>query len=72
MKIDLSYFFLTLFLGIFIVYVTAPKPRVVIKNPTPSNAGKITYVDDNGVCYKYQKKEIMCPLDPTVHVVGFK
>ncbi len=54
------YFCLSLVLGFLIVYVQFPKPKVVIKTPHPSNAGNVTYIDDNNVCYRYKKEEITC------------
>jgi hypothetical protein len=59
-KIDIFYFFISLFIGFFIVYITAPKPIVIVKYPTVKNAGKILYEDDNGVCYKYKALEVNC------------
>lgn len=52
------YFFVGLFIGFLIMYCLQSKPKVIIREPTLENAGKITYVDDNGVYYKYQKEEI--------------
>ena len=54
-------FFIALGLGILIVYAINPGPKVVYKYPTQENAGKITYVDDEGVCYKYNYEEVSQP-----------
>ena len=59
--IDPLYFLLALCLGLFYTYITAPKPRIVIKYPTPFNVGKVTYVDQNNVCYKYAIEQVQCP-----------
>ena len=61
--IDPLIFLVSLCIGPFYTYITAPKPDVVIKYPTPFNAGKITYIDDAGVCYKYAVKKSSCPAD---------
>lgn len=61
--IDPWIFMLSFGVGVLIVYVMRKEPRVVIKYPTPENAGKVTYVDDVGVCYKYQAHEVPCPED---------
>ena len=63
--IDPLYFFAALCLGLFYTYITAPKPQIVIKYPTPFNAGKVTYIDQNNVCYKYQIRKTQCPVDKT-------
>lgn len=59
--IDPFVFLVALCVGLLYTYVSAPPQTVVIKYPTPFNAGKITYVDDAGVCYKYAVKETRCP-----------
>lgn len=61
--IDPLYFLIALCVGLIFTYFTAPEPQVVIKYPTPFNAGKVTYVDQNDVCYKYQMKKVTCPTD---------
>ena len=58
--IDPFYFCMALAVGLLYTYLTAPKPTVVIKYPTPYNAGKITYVDDAGVCYRYRVNPVDC------------
>ena len=59
-KIDIFYIFLGLFVGFFIVYITSPPPKIIMKYPTLDNINDTTYVDDNGQCYKYYAKEIKC------------
>ena len=54
-------FFVALFVGIFIAYITVPVPDIVIKYPTPENAGKIVYRDSADVCYKYKANIVKCP-----------
>ena len=61
--IDPFYFLMALCVGLLYTYVTTPPPEVVIKYPTPHNAGKITYVDDAGVCYRYKVLSTSCPSD---------
>jgi hypothetical protein len=67
MKIQPFYIFIGLFVGFFFIYVFNPKPKIIISEmndnkvtPSLQNAGKITYVDDDGVCYKYKKIRIKC------------
>ena len=59
--IDPFWFMIALCVGLLYTYVLTPKPRVVTQYPTPFNAGKITYVDDAGVCYKYRVESVACP-----------
>jgi hypothetical protein len=62
--IDPFYFVVALAVGLLYTYLASPVPELIIKYPTPHNAGKITYKDDAGVCYKYKVKESQCPSDP--------
>ena len=55
------YFLISFCIGIFLVYISTPKPKIIIKYPTPQNAGKIIYKDNSGLCYKYLAKEVKCP-----------
>jgi hypothetical protein len=59
--ININYFFISLFIGLFIVYITVPEPEIIFKYPTPHNTGKIQYMDHANVCYEYVAKEISCP-----------
>ena len=60
MQIIPLYFFIALFIGFFIIYITAPPPKIIIKEPTIDNAGHDTYIDDVGICYRYRKEQIKC------------
>ncbi|XWV24831.1 hypothetical protein QJ856_gp0952 [Tupanvirus deep ocean] len=60
-KVEIFFILLGLFLGFFIIYITTPPPRIVLKYPTMDNIQNTTYVDDKGQCYKYYAVEIQCP-----------
>lgn len=62
-------FFIAFALGIFYVYISAPKQRVVIKYPTPYNADKIYYQNDDNVCYKYKVQEVKCNRNATAQPI---
>jgi hypothetical protein len=53
-------FIIAFSLGILFVYLSAPKPRLIIKYPTPYNADKIVYKNENDICYKYKVNEVKC------------
>jgi len=61
--IDPLVFFIALGIGIFVAYILNPSPKIVHKYPTPDNSKKITYVDDESVCYKYNAEETDMPQD---------
>ena len=47
-------------IGILYVYLSAPKPKIIIKYPTPYNVNKTIYKNENDICYKYSAEEIKC------------
>jgi len=59
-KFNILAFFLAFSAGLLYVYIAAPKPKIVIKYPTPYNASKIVYRSDNDLCYKYNADEVKC------------
>lgn len=62
-KIHPFYFLLSFAIGLLYCYLTHPKPDVIMKFPSPYNAGKITYKDNDDSCYKYKAEKVSCPLD---------
>lgn len=60
-KVEIFYIILGLAIGIFIVYIITPPPKVIIKYPTLNNIHDTTYIDENGQCYKYYAVEMDCP-----------
>ena len=61
--IDLTYFLMAFCLGLVYTYWIVPQPQIIIRYPTPFNAGHIVYTDRNHSCYTYQLKKDICPLD---------
>ena len=59
-KFNFVAFIIAFAIGMFYVYIAAPKPKIVIKYPTPYNANKIVYRHDDDICYKYTVDEIKC------------
>lgn len=57
------YFAAAFIVSLMYTYLNNKKPDIVIKYPTPENAGRITYKDDAGVCYRYKVIESECPSD---------
>ena len=50
-------------LGLLYCYVTKPKPELVVKFPSPQNAGKVVYHSDDDTCFKYEASKVECPRD---------
>ena len=59
--IDIPTFLISLSVGLFFVYITAPKPDVIFVYPNPDNEGKILYKDRSGMCHRFQSKQVKCP-----------
>lgn len=59
------YFFAAFAIGLLFAYIITPSPQVVVKFPSPFNAGKIVYKDKAENCYKYNAEEVQCPSDPS-------
>lgn len=59
-KLHIPAFLVALFIGLFYVYIATPHRRVVIKQPTIDNAGKIKYMDDDRNCYVLDAEKTEC------------
>jgi hypothetical protein len=62
-KLDPIAFALSLWIGMMIVYVIAPRPKRVIKFPMPGNSGKVVYRDALQGCYVYKSEKATCDKD---------
>lgn len=61
--ISLPVFIVSLSIGLFIVYITNPKKEVIYIYPKPDNVDKMQYKDKGGDCFKFESKEVQCPVD---------
>lgn len=59
--ISIPHFLGAFAIGILFVYLMAPSPSIIVKFPTPFNAGKVTYQDTVDTCYQYSVEKITCP-----------
>lgn len=62
-KISAFYFILAFAVGLFYCYISSPKPNIVMKFPSPYNAGKVIYKNNDNSCYKYSAEKVSCPRD---------
>jgi hypothetical protein len=50
--------------GMLFIYLTAPTPEVIVKFPTPWNAGNVVYHHDHAdTCFVYKANKAVCPAD---------
>lgn len=63
MGVRLNYLYLvaSFAVGLCIMMLTVPKPKVVIKFPSPENADSHTYKGGHGTCFKIAAEEEECP-----------
>jgi hypothetical protein len=47
-------------IGMFLVYIVAPPPEIVLKFPSPYNAEKVLYRDKSNTCYRYHSEKVSC------------
>lgn len=62
-RLNLTYFVASFALGILVVYLTTPSPVVVVKFPSPINAGRVVYRNSHDGCFKYKAEKHACPVD---------
>ena len=59
-QFNIPVFILAFICGIIYVIYDAPKPKIVIKYPTPYNVNKNVYRGLTDECYKFQVQEVKC------------
>jgi hypothetical protein len=57
------WFFVSFAIGLLACYLMTPAPEVVVRFPSPYNAGKIVYNDHAHNCFVYNSTEVECPKD---------
>lgn len=65
-KIQPLYFFLAFAVGLLYCYISKPPPQIIMKFPSPYNAGQVTYKNEDGTCYKIKSDKSSCPLDKSL------
>jgi len=61
--ISVPVFIVSLAIGIFLVYISNPKPDIIYVYPKPDNLDKLQYKDKSGTCFRFQAEEVACPKD---------
>ncbi len=54
------WFFISLLITLFLVYILAPKPKIVVKEVNLSNHQDLVFSKSDESCYKYKKEEVKC------------
>ena len=61
--INIPVFLISLAIGIFLTYISNPRPNVIYVYPNPDNLDKIQYKDRSGSCFGFTSHEVQCPSD---------
>ena len=61
--ISVPAFIISLTIGLFLSYITAPNPGVIYVYPNPENIDKIQFKDEGGTCFGFKANEVKCPND---------
>lgn len=56
-------FLLSFAVGILYIYMMHPAPKIVLKFPSPFNAGKVIYKDKAEECFVFDAEKVECPKD---------
>lgn len=59
-------FLISFCIGMIIIYLNPIQKCIIYKHPTPNNATKIIYRDENDGCFIYNAKEVKCPSDLSI------
>ena len=59
-KIHLLAFLIAFSFGLISCYVMAPTPKLVMKFPSPQNAGNILYRDNADTCFTFRADRVKC------------
>lgn len=65
-KLNMTAFIVAFAVGVLAAYLLAPAPDVVVKFPTPWNAGKVIYSDKSDNCYAFKADAYACPADKSL------
>lgn len=60
-KLNPLAFIISFMIGLYICYTSMPPKKIIVKHPTPQNAGKTIYQDENDNCFKYDSEIVDCP-----------
>lgn len=63
LKLRPLWFFGAFAFGLLCCYIITPAPKVVVKFPSPYNAGQVIYKDSADNCFKFNANAVPCPKD---------
>tara|TARA_E500000178_G_C16938267_1_gene715075 strand:+ start:245 stop:463 length:219 start_codon:yes stop_codon:yes gene_type:complete len=61
--LNLTFFLISLAIGLFLNYIISPEQKVIYVYPTPENSNKFLYKDQVDNCYKTKSTIVKCGND---------
>jgi len=61
--LDVPTFIIAFAIGLFFVYISAPKKQTIFVYPTPDNHKDIIYKDRAGICFSFKPVQTEEPVD---------
>jgi len=59
--VNVPVFITSLAIGLFVVYITIPSPKIIYVYPTPDNIDKIQFKDYSDNCFTFEAQKVTCP-----------
>jgi len=59
--INVKFFLISLFIGLFAVYISMPDTRIIRVYPNPDNVALLQYKDQTDTCFSLKQTEVECP-----------
>lgn len=59
-RLNMSALVVSFAIGILYTYLVTPAPKVIVKFPSPFNAGKVMYRDSSDTCYMFRSDAVEC------------
>lgn len=70
--INMRIFLISLFVGLFLNYISLDPPKIVYIYPTPDNHDKIQYKDSSNTCFSIKSEEVLCPENNQISKIPFQ
>jgi hypothetical protein len=58
--LNLPVFIMAMAAGVLYVYLWTPHKKVIIRQPTPQNVGKVMYEDEHENCFVLEVEKVSC------------
>lgn len=62
--LSIKLFLISFAIGIFFVYIMGVEPKIINIYPSPEVIDKYLLQDKADNCFKYEKQEVKCPINP--------